>query len=254
MNHLAPNQAYGKHEDTPTILEAGIACLCGSDPDIAGLFKDRTKALIALLEQYIQEIERFNPVYHLVKVQNRQELVVKHILDSLAPLGILLRFTARRGDGPRMAWRVADVGSGAGLPGIPLAISLSGNEKYGFTLIERMGKRAGFLKNTQAILGLPQVTIEAGEMERSPPGRFHLITFRAFRPLDAMLLTALFRLLAPGGVLFAYKGRKESITAEMHRVETCMGSWERIPLLIPFLEEERHLVVLRPPLQEPNAR
>ncbi|MDR0721330.1 MAG: 16S rRNA (guanine(527)-N(7))-methyltransferase RsmG [Treponema sp.] len=250
MNDRTINQEYGTTEYIATILETGIAYLRRLDPDIERLLRDRTGALVALLEQYIHEIERFNPVYHLVKVQNRQELVVKHILDSLGPLGIILRFTESLVDGsePTRIRRFADVGSGAGLPGIPLAIGLQDSEKYGFTLIERMGRRAGFLRNTKALLGLTHVTIEEGEMEKSPQGRFHLITFRAFRPLEPKLLTSLFRLLVPGGALFAYKGRQETITAEMHRVEASIGSWEQIPLWIPFLEEERHLVVLRPPL------
>ncbi|MDR2633791.1 MAG: 16S rRNA (guanine(527)-N(7))-methyltransferase RsmG [Treponema sp.] len=235
-------------------LEAGIACLCEADPDMAELFKGRTTAVIALLEQYIHEIERFNPVYHLVKVQNPQELVVKHILDSLGPLGQLLRLSPSLSDEPGEPLRIADAGSGAGLPGIPLAVSLAGNEHYGFTLIERMGRRAGFLRNTQAILGLARLRIAEGELESAPPGRFHLLTFRALRPLDPLLLHALFRLLAPGGVLFAYKGREARISAEMRRVEPFIGSWERIPLSIPFLEEERHVVVLRPPPQELPVR
>jgi 16S rRNA (guanine527-N7)-methyltransferase len=254
MYNRTINQDYGNHEQISALLEAGIASLCRSDPDIERLLGGRTGTLVSLLEQYIREIERFNPVYRLVKVQNRKELVVKHILDSLGPLGIILRFIESLRDGPAFTPRFADVGSGAGLPGIPLAISLREREQYGFTLIERTGRRAGFLRNTQAILGLTKVRIEEGEMEKAPSGRFHLITFRAFRPLEPMLLKALFRLLAPCGALFAYKGRQETITAEMRRVEASMGSWEPIPLWIPFLEEERHLVVIRPPLQETSPR
>ncbi|MDR3114811.1 MAG: 16S rRNA (guanine(527)-N(7))-methyltransferase RsmG [Treponema sp.] len=249
MNDMTSNQAYDNHEYISRILEVGIRCLCSADPDIERLLGNRMGALVPLLEQYICEIERFNPVYHLVKVRNRRELVVKHILDSLGPLGIMLRFTENLGGGSIPPRRFADVGSGAGLPGIPLAIGFPDSEQYGFTLIERMGRRAGFLRNTKAILGLTNVTIEEGEMEKSPSGRFHLITFRAFRPLEPRLLTSLFRLLAPGGVLFAYKGRQETIASEMLRVETVLGSWEQIPLRIPFLEEERHVVVLRPPRQ-----
>jgi 16S rRNA (guanine527-N7)-methyltransferase len=119
MHDRIINQEYEKTEYAATLLETGIACLC-RDPDIAGLLRGRTGALAALLEQYIGEIERFNPVYHLVKVQNRQELVVKHILDSLGPLGIILRFTESLADGsePTRTRRFADVGSGAGLPGV----------------------------------------------------------------------------------------------------------------------------------------
>jgi 16S rRNA (guanine527-N7)-methyltransferase len=142
--------------------------------------------------------------------------------------------------------RFADIGSGAGFPGIPLAISFARRETYHFTLIERKGKRAGFLRNTQAVLGLSRVEIEEGEVEKAQVGAFHLITFRALQPLDPRLLTTLFRLLAPGGALFAYKGRGETLDVELRRVETMLGSWERLPLHIPFLEEERHLLVLTP--------
>jgi 16S rRNA (guanine527-N7)-methyltransferase len=142
------------------------------------------------------------------------------------------------------SWCFADVGSGAGLPGIPLAISLSDGEKYGFTLIERMGRRAGFLRNTKAILGMNQISIEEGEMEKSPQGRFHLITFRGLEPA---LLKTLFRLLVPGGALFTYKGRQETIMPELHAGASCIGGWDLIPLSIPLLEEERYMVILRPP-------
>ncbi|MDR1301593.1 MAG: 16S rRNA (guanine(527)-N(7))-methyltransferase RsmG [Treponema sp.] len=242
MHDPISNQKYGK-KDSP--LKAGIAGLCRSDPDIERILGCKLETCIPLFECYIQEIERFNSLYHLVKVQNREDLVVKHILDSLGPLGIMQRFITSLGSGA--PWRFADVGSGAGLPGIPLAISLSEGEHYGFTLIERMGRRAGFLRNTKAILGMTHLTIEEGEMEQSPGGRFHLITFRAFRSLEPALLKALFRLLAPGGALFAYKGRQETIMPEIHRVESCIGGWDLIPLSIPLLEEERHVVVLRPP-------
>ncbi|MDR1031036.1 MAG: 16S rRNA (guanine(527)-N(7))-methyltransferase RsmG [Treponema sp.] len=242
MHDQIINQKYGK-KDSP--LKAGIEGLCRSDPDIERILGRKLETRIPLFERYIQEIERFNLVYHLVKVQNREDLVIKHILDSLGPLGIMYRFITSLGS--VAPWCFADVGSGAGLPGIPLAISLSDGEHYGFTLIERMGRRAGFLRNTKAILGMTHITIEEGEMEKAPGGRFHLITFRAFRALEPALLKALFRLLAPGGALFAYKGRQETIMPEIHRVASCIGSWDLIPLSIPLLEEERHLVVLRPP-------
>ena len=70
----------------------------------------------SLLQKYMDEIELFNEAYGLVKVQNKQELYVKHILDSLAPLEILIQ------NMPDTECSIADIGSGAGLPGIPLAI------------------------------------------------------------------------------------------------------------------------------------
>jgi 16S rRNA (guanine527-N7)-methyltransferase len=227
------------------LLEQGLRRLRESDPDIHRLLKPRMETVSRLLNMYIEEVELFNPAYSLVKVQDRQELVVKHILDSLGPLGILSRFLQEGGEGPR---QIADVGSGAGLPGIPLAICL---EAHRFTLIERMGRRAGFLRNVQALLGLGNVAVEEGEMEKAEAGRFDLVTFRAFRPLEPGLVKALFRLLAPQSTprrdhaaLAAYKGRGDKVRVELAGLDAL--HWELLPVRVPFLEEERHVVMLYP--------
>jgi 16S rRNA (guanine527-N7)-methyltransferase len=195
------------------------------------------------LTQYIEAIELFNPAYGLVGARDRRELVVRHILDSLAPLGVFRRLlgeaeTAGAGKIPALA----DVGSGAGLPGIPLAIALP---EYPFTLIERMGRRASFLRYALAVLSRPNLAVEEGPVEKAR-GPYRLITFRAFSPLDPALLKALFRLLEPAGALAAYKGRRAVIDGELRVLEALPCAWEIIPLRVPFLDEERHLVVIRP--------
>jgi 16S rRNA (guanine527-N7)-methyltransferase len=192
------------------------------------------------LNKYIEEIELFNPAYGLVGTGDRRELVVKHILDSLAPLGHILSLLEPAG--PEAA--LADVGSGAGLPGIPLAIALP---EHPVTLIERKGRRAAFLRNTQAVLALPNLAVEEGPMEQAAPGRFRVVVFRAFRPLDRAVLPGLFRLLEPGGVLAAYKGRRAAVEAELGALRNEAGSGQVLPVLVPFLEEERCLVVIRSP-------
>jgi 16S rRNA (guanine527-N7)-methyltransferase len=186
--------------------------------------------------KYIEEIELFNPAYKLVGAQNRRELVIRHILDSLSPLGALARLLEPR----KRNARIADVGSGAGLPGIPLAIALP---DCSFTLIERMGRRAGFLRNTQAVLALPNVTIEEKELEQAGGACFDLVVFRAFKPLEPALLKSLFALLAPDGVLAAYKGRASAIADEIRRLNAVC---ELIPIQTPFLDEERHLLLIQP--------
>ena len=216
-------------------LEDGLLCLA----EAPGTFiKPRLDAISARLNRYIGELERFNPAYGLVKVKSREELVTRHILDSLAPLGII-RGLLGTGDPPAHS---ADVGSGAGLPGIPLAIALP---EFRFTLIERMGRRAGFLRNTVAVLALDNVAVEEVEMERAAPGRFKLLCFRAFRPLEPSLLRSLFRLLIPGGLIAAYKGRLETIRAELAALAPEGGAPEILPCPAPGLDEERHLVLLR---------
>ena len=225
-----------KFDSFVTMLREGLLKLGFSGDD----------RILVLLNKYMDEIELFNTAYGLVKVKDRDELIVKHILDSLAPVNIIHELLADSAGqaAEKKKSVIADVGSGAGLPGIPLAICMSNAE---FTLIERMGRRAGFLSNVQALLGLTNVKIEEAEMEKAAGGRFDLIVFRAFRPLTPPILKGLLKLLAPRGILAAYKGRRESIEEEM----AAMGrdgnlQWEIVPLEVPFLEEERHLVLIRP--------
>jgi 16S rRNA (guanine527-N7)-methyltransferase len=224
------------------ILKAGLAKLRETDGDIKKIFASREEAISALLEKYLAEIELFNPAYGLVGAKDRRELVVKHILDSLAPLGIIRRLLSPFPP----PHTIADAGSGAGLPGIPLAICLP---EVSFTLIERMGRRAGFLRNTLAILGLSNVRVEEAEVEKAAPGQYHIVSFRAFRPLEPRILKGLFRLCADGGLLVAYKGRQDKIAAEMAATGKAAGPWEALPCPVPFLEEERHLLIInKPPL------
>jgi 16S rRNA (guanine527-N7)-methyltransferase len=224
----------------------GIESLRQKDSCIDSLFISRNEEIISTLVRYINEIEFFNSAYGLVGVQDNDELVIKHILDSLAPLGIiynLLENTVPAGETP--VRKIADAGSGAGLPGIPLAITLP---MYDFTLIERMGRRAGFLWNTEAALGLSNITVEESELEKTEKGRFALVTFRAFKPLEKKLLKTLFSICAPKGIIAAYKGRREKIEEEMLPLEKQImeagGRWEVIPCKVPFLDEERHLLVI----------
>jgi 16S rRNA (guanine527-N7)-methyltransferase len=196
----------------------------------------RFETVLDLLERYIAEIELFNPLYKLVGTQNRQELIVKHILDSLSGLGLMLPYLDA-------ALPIADAGSGAGLPGVPLAICLP---QCRVTLIERMGRRAGFLRNVQAVLGLSNIVIEEMSIEESGANRFNIIAFRAFKPLDEKLLANLSRLLIPGGVLIAYKGRKDAVLREMAAIEPFLIRGELFPIRVPFLDEERHIAVLTP--------
>ena len=228
---------------TETLLSQGIETLRRNDADIDCLIAPRCGEIISLLLRYIKEIELFNPAYSLVGAKDSEELVIKHILDSLAPLGIISRLSAETGG------QIADAGSGAGLPGIPLAIALPACR---FTLIERMGRRAGFLWNAKAALNLSNVTVEEGEIEKTAGGRFSLITFRAFKPLDPKLLTALFKACADGGVIAAYKGRLEKIEQEMAPLENPRIRWEALPCAVPFLEEERHLLIIRSNLPPAN--
>jgi 16S rRNA (guanine527-N7)-methyltransferase len=226
-------------------LENGVQKLLdgaiGVSPDSAMGLRD-FDSLVALLNRYCDEIELFNPAYGLVSVKDRTELAVKHILDSLAPVRTIIRTGAARFSASPV---IADAGSGAGLPGIPLAIALPG---VTFALIERMGRRAGFLRNTAAVLALKNVEILETDIEKAPPGAADMVCFRAFRPLEPKILKKLFRLLKPGACLAAYKGRRNAIDAEMLPLTEFLklqnAEWRAVRYDVPFLPDERNLVLI----------
>ena len=208
---------------------------------LAALGLESGEDRLTRLARYVEEIELWNPAYGLVKASG-DELIVKHILDSLAALPALRRLGLPLD-------RVADLGSGAGLPGIPLAIFLPDSR---VTLVERMEKRVRFLENQKARLGLSNVTISQAEAERVPGGPFDLVTFRAFRPFsEGKLFRAVAKLVKTGGAIAAYKGRIQTAREELAALapDPVLGPLaaraEVLPLTVPFLEEERCLVILR---------
>jgi 16S rRNA (guanine527-N7)-methyltransferase len=237
--------------DIKSLLSEGIEVLCKNDSEIEHLIAHdkRKDEIILFLDRYIKEIELFNPAYGLVGTSDIKELVIKHIFDSLAPLGIISRILSSPCAAiHKITFQIADAGSGAGLPGIPLAIALPylpDGRLCNFTLIERMGRRAGFLMNTKAVLALNNIAIEENEIEKTAPCQFDLITFRAFKPLDPKLLKTLFNTCKPNGVIAAYKGRHEKIKEEMEQFQKTEYEWEVIPCQTPFLDEERHLLVIK---------
>ncbi|MDR2730820.1 MAG: 16S rRNA (guanine(527)-N(7))-methyltransferase RsmG [Treponema sp.] len=222
------------------MLTGGIEALRKKDKEIDRLFTGRTEKITELLNRYIIEIETFNSVYGLVGTKDHDALVVRHILDSIAPAGIISRLLSLAANN-RSRPLIADAGSGAGLPGIPLSIILNTCD---FTLIERMKRRAGFLWNAKAVLNLSNVTIEENELEKTAEGRFNLITFRAFKPMEPKLLRVLFRACAEGGIIAAYKGKRGKTEREMLPLEK-FYKWETIEYQTPFLNEERRLLIIK---------
>mgnify|MGYP001156630672 FL=1 len=233
--------------DVPPLLVRGLAAL--------GI--EREPRTIDTLQRYLDELERWNPAYGLVNASG-DELVIKHILDSLAPWRLLEqmlegcdRERAARGLEGRAA--VSDIGTGAGLPGIPLSVIMPARR---FRLVERMGKRISFLESQKAILPLENVEIVESEVERAP-GPHDLVIFRAFRPFTELkLFKALWKNLAPGGLFFAYKGKPFNAKIELAALATdplLSGPFSKAaiePVWVPFLEEERCIVVVRKPLQD----
>lgn len=204
--------------------------------------------LFSGLSRYGQAIEEWNPAYGLVGAEG-DELVTKHLLDSLAPLAeIRARLGAvaaarEPGAAPDLSrLSLADLGTGAGLPGIPLALALP---ELRVSLVDRMTRRIRFLEAMRDALPLPNVEIVEEQVERAK-GSYDLLTFRAFRPFERKLFKRVFALCAPDGFVVAYKGRADRAEAELPEIAGLYASAQVVPVKVPFLDDERCLVVLRP--------
>lgn len=193
-------------------------------------------ACIEKIERYVAELLLFNSRFDLVNADTDEQLVVRHILDSLAGYPLFAETSAER---------IADIGSGAGFPGIPLAVFLP---HVSFTLIERSDRRAGFLQNVAATLPLNNITVCSEDATRVQK-TFDAVTARALTALDAAVFRMLFRLTAETGMLVLYKGNREKTAAELKSLQTELaraGATASItPVQAPFLESERCLAVIR---------
>lgn len=197
---------------------------------------DKIPSLCEKMEKYINEIILFNSAYNLTNTSDHDELVVRHILDSLSPYKIISSLLQKD-------FIAADIGSGGGLPGIPLAAAFP---EIQFKLVERMSKRCAFLENCSAILGLKNVEVICSEVEKIAPESFDLITFRAFRPLDKDMTKSLLRVVTKDGYLCAYKAKMENIITEMDGIKDLVPEYKVEKLEVPFLNDtERNLVVIK---------
>ena len=184
---------------------------------------------VARLVAYLTLLERWNRAYNLTAVRDPEAMVVRHVLDSLSILPWL--------EGPR----VLDVGSGAGLPGIPLAIA---RPEQGICLLDSNGKRTRFLTQVAAELRLGNVAVVRGRVEDYRPEiLFDSVVSRAFSTLADMVGDA-GRLCAPEGRLLAMKGVfPDDELARLPPGFVVVGVY---PLRVPSLDAERHLVHLAP--------
>ncbi|MFW6214921.1 MAG: 16S rRNA (guanine(527)-N(7))-methyltransferase RsmG [Alkalispirochaetaceae bacterium] len=200
------------------------------------------------LLRYTAEVYRFNDLYGLVEADPR-EFVSHHLLDSLSILAPAVDLQIlRRGRGGR--GRLIDVGSGAGLPGIPIALALP---ELSVTLMDRSGKRCGFLRNAAAILRRPDLRVLQGELHRPPAeavGSHELLLARAFRPLRVEIFRGLAALLSEGGEMLLYKGRRQQVEQELEELLEALPGAELpgvaiLDLEVPGLDKERTLLRFR---------
>lgn len=194
-------------------LDRGLAEMALALPSGA---RERLLAYVALLAKW-------NRTYNLTAIRDPLAMVAQHLLDSLSVLPHL-PLAAQHA-------RLADAGSGAGLPGIPLAIARPG---WHVALAESSQKKAAFLRQAAIELALGNVEVHEGRVEAwRPQPLFDLVISRAFAAL-ADFIAACRHLVIPGGTLAAMKGAAP---------QDMQAHFSLIPLRVPLLNAQRHLVL-----------
>ena len=202
-------------------LRGGLAAM---GLDMSGVQQDKLLAFIALLTKW-------NRTYNLTAIRDEGEMLTHHLLDSLAVVPAL-------GESALAGRRWADVGSGAGLPGIPLAIACA---ELSLSSIETVEKKAAFQRQARIELGLANFTVENRRVEDLPAGGFDAVISRAFAELaDFVRLAG--HLLNPGGLLLAMKGVLPE--DEIKRLPSGWALRDSLPLRISGLDAQRHLLVI----------
>lgn len=212
------------------LLVEGIGCL--------GLHLESTQ--VDQLFGYGQLIEKWNRTFNLTSIRNPNELITHHLLDSLAVLPVFDREVGV--EEPVLL----DVGAGAGLPGIVLAIA---RPAWKVCLVDTVQKKATFMQQVVAELGLIQVKplharVEDLVADQMPFGEASVVCSRAFSSLD-LFVDLSQHVLKKGGCFLALKGRKDK--ESFARIDWQVDYLE--PIEVPFLEEERHVVCIRDKIQ-----
>lgn len=207
-----------------------------ADPTLAAALHDGIAALgLALspaqeaqLLAYLELLSKWNRVYNLTAVREPGAMVTQHLLDSLSVLPQVMDVK-----------RLVDVGAGAGLPGIPLAIA---RPQMQVVLADSSHKKAAFMQQAVLELGLAGVQVVCERIERIVlPEKADAVISRAFADLREFVRLAK-HLLAPGGRLLAMKGVYPH--EELAQLPEGVRVREVVPLTVPGLDAKRHLVVM----------
>ncbi|XBS69822.1 16S rRNA (guanine(527)-N(7))-methyltransferase RsmG [Acerihabitans sp. KWT182] len=181
------------------------------------------------LLDYVRLLDKWNKAYNLTSIRDPHQMLIRHIMDSIVVNAHL------------QGQHFIDVGTGAGLPGVPLAIVRPTSR---FTLLDSLGKRIRFLRQAQHELQLGNIEIVQSRVEDfMPPASYDGIISRAFASVNDMLSWCE-HLASPGkGLFYALKGTLPE--SELAALPGGFSVESIIKLSVPTLAEERHLVVLK---------
>ncbi len=199
---------------------------------LGALGMDLNAAQQQKLLDYVALIGKWNKVYNLTAVREPEAMITQHLLDSLAVLPHLPQQSGVN--------RLVDIGSGAGLPGIPLAIA---RPDWQITLLDSNHKKTTFLRQACLELGLANAEVVCERVEHyQPSAGYAAVISRAFSDLGEFArLTA--HLLAKGGKLYAMKGIYPH--EEIGKLPQPFKLQEVIPLTVPGMDAQRHLVIVK---------
>ncbi|MFH0264026.1 16S rRNA (guanine(527)-N(7))-methyltransferase RsmG [Vibrio rumoiensis] len=205
----------------PQLREKLDRLLSQTDLEVSELQRDQ-------LVGYVQMLNKWNKAYNLTSVRNPMDMLVKHIMDSIVVSPFLV------------GERFIDVGTGPGLPGIPLAIM---NPSYQFTLLDSLGKRIRFIKQVLHELGINNVEpIQSRVEEFEPEVGFDGVISRAFASMMDMVEWCYHLPKTDQGVFLALKGQLPE--DEIAQLPESLAVSQVHVLQVPELEGDRHLIIL----------
>lgn len=225
--------------------------MLGHNPKVLSDLSERLTTAISLLQielsaasiqklaLYVLELEKWNKTYNLTALKSIDAMLVQHVFDSLSILPAMQEYTLAN---DIQAKSLLDVGSGAGLPGVVLAVA---NPAWHVTCLDAVQKKCSFVANVAARLGICNLTALHARVEETESLESDVVISRAFASLKDFTMVAGHH-ARPGGVLVAMKSRQ--VKEDIKDLELSKTDWQvdQIePITVPELMAERYMVWLR---------
>jgi 16S rRNA (guanine527-N7)-methyltransferase len=231
----------GKKSD----LESAFHEYIDADPSISQrLSALQRKQLLA----YTELVVKWNSVFNLTAVRDPDDMLVQHLLDCIWAVVLMQAQVAKFSSASTPM--ATDVGSGAGLPGVAMAIMWP---QWQVVCVDTVSKKAAFVNQVRAELGLSNLIGHHGRIEAFHPAQELgltplLVTCRAYSSLGQFISTS-GHLLGPDSLMIAMKGKRNLIDEEIQQAQTLIAQYQLhpqvLPVAVPGLHAERHLVVLQ---------